>query len=305
MSDYTIVIPTYHREMFIWERGTLSFLNKMKIPKEKIRLFVANEEQEKLYRNSVPKNLYSGKIVIAQKGVVNVRNFIVKYFPENAYVISIDDDIEDIQYKKNKNDKKLLSVTSSQLKNLFINSYNIMKKSGSYIWGINVVSNPFMMQNKIVTSSGIIPAGFYGWINRKNMVNKIKNDSREDVERSIMYFKRDKVVIRYSFITFKTNMKNTEGGIQALMDKEKRNQLEDVFTKELMKRYPQYCCYHKPGGCRITLIRNRSNIQFKPVNVFSNKLTLAAILKSIIIKENKQKTKKNTRVKKRKTFKNI
>ena len=301
MSNYTIVIPTYHREMFIWERGTLSFLHKMKIPKEKIILFVANEEQEKLYRNSVPKNLYSGKIVIGQKGVVNVRNFIVKYFPENAYIISIDDDIEDIQYKINP--KKLRSVTPSQLKNLFINSYNIMRKSGAYIWGINVVSNPFMMQDKIVTSSGIIPAGFYGWINRKNMVNKIKNDSREDVERSIMYFKRDKVVIRYSFITFKTNMKNTEGGIQALMAKEKRNQLEDVFTKELMKRYPQYCCYHKPGGCRITLIRNRSNIQFKPVNVLSNKLTLTAIQKSIIIKENKQKTKKNTRVK-NKTVKN-
>jgi hypothetical protein len=303
MSNYTIVIPTYYREMFIWERGTLSFLHKMKIPKEKIILFVANKEQDKLYKNSVPKNLYSGKIVIGQKGVVNVRNFIVKYFPEDAYIISIDDDIEDIKYKINP--KQLRSVTPAQLKNLFINSYNIMRQSGSYIWGINVVSNPFMMQDKIVTSSGIIPAGFYGWINRKNMVNKIKNDSREDVERSIMYFKRDKVVIRYSFITFKTNMKNTEGGIQALMAKEKRNQLEDVFTKELMKRYPQYCCYHKPGGCRITLIRNRSNIQFKPVNVLSNKLTLTAIQKSIIIKENKQKTKKNTGVKKKKTFKNI
>ena len=124
MSNYTIVIPTYHREMFIWERGTLAFLHKMKIPKKKIILFVANKEQEKLYKNSVPKNLYSGKIVIGQKGVVNVRNFIVNYFPENAYVISIDDDIEDIQYKINP--KKLRSVTSSQLKNLFINSYNII-----------------------------------------------------------------------------------------------------------------------------------------------------------------------------------
>lgn len=301
MINYTIVIPTYHREIFIWERGTLAFLKKMKIPKEKIILFVANQEQEKLYRNSVPKKLYSGKIVIAKKGVVNVRNFIVNYFPENAYVISIDDDIEDIQYKMNP--KQLRSVTPVQLKNLFINSYHIMKQSGAYIWGINVVSNPFMMQDKIVTSSGIIPAGFYGWINRKNMVNKIKNDSREDVERSIMYFKRDKVVIRYSFITFKTNMKETSGGIQALMAKEKRNKLEDLFTKELMKRYPNYCCYHKPGGCRITLIRNRSSIQFKPLNVLSKKLFLRTIQKSIIIKENKQKTKKNKRLK-NKTIKN-
>ena len=70
-----------------------------------------------------------------------------------------------------------------------------------------------------------------------------------------------------------------------------------------MKRYPQYCCYHKPGGCRITLIRNRSNIQFKPLNVLSNKLSLAGIQKSIIIKERKQKTKKNKRLK-NKTVKN-
>jgi hypothetical protein len=259
MINYKIVIPTYKRSETI-KNGTLLFLKRNNIPKNKIILFVANEQEKQNYKKYVPLNMYSGKIVIGVLGIMQQRNYIVKYFPENAYLISIDDDINDILINKttNKKNGELCSISPNQLKYLFNSSYHLMKQNGAYIWGINLVSNPFMMSHKINTNLGIIPAGFYGWINRHSMVNKIYNSSREDVERSIMYFNKDQIIIRYMFITFKTNMRTNPGGIQANMNTKTRYVMEDKSTKKLKKMYSKYCCHDKVGGIRINLYRNKS-----------------------------------------------
>ena len=233
MNNYIIVIPTYKRHKHIWQKGTLKFLQKYKIPKNKIVLFVANKTEKKIYERSIPKNMYSGEIVVGKKGINNQRKFIAKYYPEGKYIISIDDDIEDILIKVNS--KKLESIGKQGLVNLFNDSYKLMKKNNAFIWGINVVSNPFMMQDKISINLGIIPAGFYGFINRHNVLNKINNDTREDIERSIIYFNKDDIILRYMYITFKTNMKTFEGGIQANVNTKRREELEDKATIELKK----------------------------------------------------------------------
>ena len=263
-KKYKIVIPTYKRHNLISEKGTLSFLKKNNIPKDRIILFVADKEEKEIYKKNVHKNLYSGKIIIGIKGILNQRNFIINYFPRGEYIISIDDDIQDILIK---NENKLRSIKKKELIYLFENSYNVMKESKANIWGINMVTNPFMMQEKISTNLGIIPAGFYGWINNPKMINKIKNDSREDVERSVMFFDKDNAIIRYMNITFKTVMKKTEGGIQALMSQKKRHQMEDLYTQQLKKRYPQYCCQEKDKGIRISLFRKKSKKKIKNINI--------------------------------------
>jgi len=259
MVNYVIVIPTYKRYNFI-KYGTLLFLKRNNIPKDKIILFVANNKEKNLYKKSVPITMYSGKIVVGVLGIMKQRNFIVKYFPENKYIISIDDDINDLLIKKttNKENGELCSILPRQLKYLINRSYYLMRKHNAYIWGISLVSNPFMMNHIINTNLGIIPAGFYGWINRHDMINKVDNSSREDVERSIMYFKKDKILIRYMFITFNTNMKTNVGGIQANMDNKKRYRMEDESTKELKRIYPEFCCNDKTGGIRINLYRKKS-----------------------------------------------
>ena len=65
------------------------------------------------------------------------------------------------------------------------------------------------------------------------------------------------------YITFKTNMKTFEGGIQANFNTKRREELEDKATIELKKRYPEQCCIDKPGGIRINLKRNKSKKSLK------------------------------------------
>lgn len=280
-QDYIIVIPTYKRHLLISsEKGTLYFFKQNKIPKENIILFVANEEEKELYKKHVPKKFYSGNIIIGEKGILNQRHFIMKSFPEGQYIISIDDDIQDVLIRTSSNPPKLRSIQKNELKYLIENSYLLLKESKSNIWGINMVSNPFFMRERISTSLGVIPAGFYGFINHRNRKNKIKNDSREDVERSILFFDKDNIIIRYLNITLKTLTRKTEGGIQALMSYQKRLQMEDLFTQELKEKYPKYCCSEKLTGIRITLTKKRSNIKINYFNIL-NKIDVETIRKNI------------------------
>ena len=94
-SDYVVAIPSYKRTNELINKS-LKTLKAGGVAASKIHIFVANEEERELYEKAVPKELY-GKIVVGVKGITNQRKFIVKYFPENKYVVSIDDDVEQIE----------------------------------------------------------------------------------------------------------------------------------------------------------------------------------------------------------------
>jgi 5,10-methylenetetrahydrofolate reductase len=114
---YVIAIPTYNREDII-SKKTLKTLLEGGVNKNKIYLFVANKEQYKLYYENVPKNMYK-EIIIGKLGITNQRKFISKYFPENQYIISIDDDVEELLILKDST-KLVLSLTNHSLKKILI-----------------------------------------------------------------------------------------------------------------------------------------------------------------------------------------
>lgn len=97
---YIIAIPTYQRTEDITKK-TLSVLKKYKIPKKKIYIFVANQTEKESY-TKVLKNNY--QIIIGKLGLGNQRNFIRNYFPEKTKIVSMDDDIEEINYLVNPSD---------------------------------------------------------------------------------------------------------------------------------------------------------------------------------------------------------
>jgi hypothetical protein len=92
--SYVIAIPTYNRPNECRDKTLTTLLNGG-INKNKIYIFVANKRQEKMYEEIIPKNMY-GEIVVGKLGITNQRKFISKYFPEGQYIISMDDDIEEL-----------------------------------------------------------------------------------------------------------------------------------------------------------------------------------------------------------------
>ncbi len=227
MVNYVIAIPTYNRVEEVTNKS-LNTLREAGIPKNRIHLFVANQQQYKLYEENVPKNLY-GKIIIGKKGITNQRIFIASYFPEGQYVISMDDDVEQFEILKG---EKLVKLTN--INEFFNDAYKLMKKEKIYIWGIYPVRNPFFMYKETTTDLRFIIGVTFGFIVRhdKDLKMSIKAETKEDYEQTILYFLKDGGVIRFNNVTVKTKF-NAPGGLGT--DRFERNKNAAEY---LVKKYP-------------------------------------------------------------------
>ena len=239
MVDYVVAIPTYNRADVVANKS-LQTLKNGNVSKNKIYLFVANKEEEKKYRDKVPKDLYH-KIVVGKLGITNQRKFISKYFPVGKYIVSMDDDVEELL--KMKNEKSFEKIRD--LNKFFIEAYHLLKKEGLYIWGIYPVRNPFFMKKKVSTDLKFIIGVLYGYINRKlkELEPSNQSETKEDYEQSILYYKKDGGVLRFNYITPKTKF-NAEGGLGT--DRFERNKNAANYLK---KQYPDIISiFHRKNG---------------------------------------------------------
>ena len=74
-SDWVIAIPSYKRHDIIMEKS-LSTFKEYKIPSSKITIFVADEEEKKLYEEAIPEGTVED-IVVGVLGMDKIRNFIL------------------------------------------------------------------------------------------------------------------------------------------------------------------------------------------------------------------------------------
>eukprot|EP00438_Fugacium_kawagutii_P000731 Skav220475 [mRNA] locus=scaffold591:18156:26333:- [translate_table: standard] len=99
--DYQVVVTKKKRfkdsnQPFILDH-TLGFLSREGIPKERVTLFVANDEEMNEYRRALEGSEWRDvRIQRSVPGVRDSRNFIYKFFPADTYVVSLDDDMEGI-----------------------------------------------------------------------------------------------------------------------------------------------------------------------------------------------------------------
>lgn len=184
-------------------------------PKDKIKIFVISEEYE-LYKNLNPEY----EIIVGVLGVANQRQFIKDYFEIGSEIVYMDDDITEIDVPN----------IEEFIKNAFIKCHELKAN----IWGIYPVYNPFFRKDKITTDLRFIIGCFYGIINTN--IEKVICNNKDDVERTIQYYKRDGIVIRYNNIGVKTKF-YAKGGLGLLKER------MPIIVKEvdyLELTYPEY-----------------------------------------------------------------
>jgi hypothetical protein len=256
-SDYVVAIPSYKRQNELINKS-LKTLKAGGVSANRIHIFVANNEERDIYEKEVPKELY-GKIVVGVKGITAQRKFIVKYFPENKYIVSIDDDVEQIE----KMDGPTKLVKIKNVDKFFRDGYDALKKHGLYIWGIYPVRNPFFMKPKVSTDLKFIIGVLRGFINRhsKDLEPSEGAETKEDYEQSILYFKKYGGVLRYNNVTTKTKF-NAPGGLGT--DRHERNKSAAEYLK---KTYSDLITifHRKNGMTEVRLARVKSNITMKNV----------------------------------------
>jgi len=237
--NYVVAIPTYNRSDVIANK-TLKTLIEGNVSKNRIYLFVANKSQYKLYEDALPKTMYN-KIIIGKIGITNQRNFISSFFPENQYIVSADDDIEELLLAKGPD--KLVKIKN--VNDFFNEAYKILKKEKLFIWGIYPVRNAFFMKPTITTDLRFIIGVLFGYINRHDtkLRPSPQSETKEDYEQSILYYKMDGGVVRFNYITAKTKF-HAEGGLGT--DRHERNKNAAEYLK---KKYPDIITiFHRDNG---------------------------------------------------------
>ena len=107
-----IVIPSYNRYNTI-NNKSLKVIYEAGYKPDMVDLFVADKEQYNLYKNVVHNDI---NIIIGKKGLKNIRDFIINYYPENTKLLCMDDDVEMIKMKNPNNDEP--SCFKNELLNL-------------------------------------------------------------------------------------------------------------------------------------------------------------------------------------------
>lgn len=258
---YVICIPSYNRPELCNDK-TLTMLKNNNLKKNSIFVFVANKNEQDRYEKILDKKLYN-KIILGKKGLVPQRQFVSEYFKQGQNIVFFDDDVVEVDLSLSKRFK------SGTLDYFFKSAFMDCKKYKSFLWGPYPVFNPFFRKPRpeLMTDLRFIAGPFFGIVNRPNL-NSIKltitkiNDQKEDVERTIRYFKNDGVVLRYDKIAVKTQYyasKSDYGTFQ-----ERKKPMEQA-AYNLFKAFPGFgiITKKKSGMTEFKLNKNPKSITKK------------------------------------------
>ena len=222
--DYVITVGSYRRLETLLTK-TIPVLEKYNIPKDKINIFVGNEEEYKVYSDAI-KDI---KIIVGVVGLQAYRNFISNYYPVGTYIVNMDDDIAEL-YQLGP-DGKLQPLKS--LEDIIIQGFNKCVEHHYSLWGIAPTYNGFFMSDKIHTDLKFCIGHLYGYINRRIMITIPYY--KDDYERSLENAVRDGGVIRFSGVSAKTKIGAT-GGISVKNSDRLQKNIKDC--EFLMEKYP-------------------------------------------------------------------
>lgn len=238
-KDYIICIPSYKRAETLKEK-TLATLDKYNIPVSKIYIFVADKDEEEIYRNTLEKGSYN-KIIVGVRGLSQVRNFIGDYFPKGKRLVQMDDDVKgflEFDEAKPRHEKPLVS-----LERIIQKGFSECDKAGARLWGIYPSANGFFMKDTVSTDLKYVVGCFFGIINPGTGANGLDiplgdvMSGKEDYYRTLRMYELDGTVVRLNFVAPKTAYYTEPGGLQTDPNRKKHH---EIAIKWLLKKYPDW-----------------------------------------------------------------
>jgi len=272
--NYKVIIPSYSRPDILCQK-TLSVCKKACFDFSQIYVFVL-EDQKCSYisaiKNAYPEDNLAIHIISANipPGLHIMRNYISRYFPDGENLLHMDDDIDDIlklfidesiydlkKASRYKLHSLLLSPPpppqpSLQLSppqitqqihpiiKIFNDAFNVLHENNIGLFGIYPVANGYFMKDlpEMTYDLRFCVGVLWGCINDHNVILSI--EEKEDVERTIIYYKIYGIVLRLNDITIKTKYYKTPGGMQTHKNRDDRSENAKKSCNYLLNKYPAY-----------------------------------------------------------------
>ena len=213
--DYQIAIPSYKRPETI-KKKTLKVLESYKIDPSRITIFVADENELVNYKKSLEDTPYKN-IVVGVHTIGAQRNFIEKYYPEGTKLVMFDDDVEEVQKKIS--EQKLGRLEDLE-KEFIIPGFEECEKAGAKTFGIYAASNAYFMKERVYTKLCYVIASMFGVIVEHDPFLERVTNHGEDYEYSIRQYVKNGAVVRFDYLTVKSNYYKEDGGLQTIRTKE-------------------------------------------------------------------------------------
>lgn len=204
MSEYVVAIPSYQRADTLGKR-TLQLLQAGKVPLARVRVFVANAAERDAYAAALPKGV---TIVVGVKGIAAQRDFIRRYFPLGAAVVSIDDDFTRI--RRLGPNGKLEDV--SDLHAMFKACFAELRRRKLTLWGLYPVDNTMFMSKlpAVTTDLRFVDGALNGFLNEHYPATRVRE--KEDVLLTLRAYTRHGGVLRFNHMTYNVS-RFSKGGL--------------------------------------------------------------------------------------------
>jgi hypothetical protein len=227
---FSIAIPSYKRAQLL-NNKTLKMLHDNGVDKSLINIFVVAEEYNE-YKNVLNSNYYN-EIIVGKATLIGQRNFIENYYLHDTKLLFLDDDVDSVDFSLS------IEFKSSTFTEFVVGMFKKADEVGSNIWSIYPVYNKFFRESKEewATCLNYLIGAFYGITNRPNHFPYLM-EQKEDVLRSIQYFKEDGIILRNNKVGFKTKYYGTDGGGMGTL--KSRLEAAEIAAKKLHELYPQY-----------------------------------------------------------------
>ena len=169
-------------------------------------------------------------------GLANQRVFISRSFPENARIVLLDDDIDNLKICKERRGQFAVCDSTGGLLRQFVTRGFEMCKTW-YIFGPNCcTSEECMHPQRVSRCAGLVSGSLFGYVNRHAARYHPATAQCEDQERSILHYISDKIVLRFQMIRVQTACLRNRGGLNSEGD---RTELLKRAAKRLARLWPE------------------------------------------------------------------
>jgi hypothetical protein len=233
-SDIRIAIPSYQRADQLPQK-TLAMFESYGVDPDIVTIFVANKRERDVYSQALQGCRYQ-HLVIAEKGMRQVRRFIQRYYREGQRVMNFDDDVNAILRK----DVNRLAPVEDLQAQVIQRGFDALKEHSAYLFGVYPVANAFFMKHRTAVGLFFCVGPCWGLITRHQeevSVSNLRNRPKEDYERTLRHYVMDGRVVRLDDITIRTRYHDRVGGCEEELTEEGNVR----SCQSLMEEFPNLC----------------------------------------------------------------
>jgi len=247
-DSYTICIPTYNRVDIFRKKTYAKIIQKYNLY-DRVMLLLQTDADEEAYTKAFPKLGF----MRTPPGLLQTVNYVAEWFPKGYRMIMMHDDITrllrvDSQYKRH-------TITDGD--RFFKSVFAKMKEQGCHLGGVYPCNYPLTMakQPEYTTDLRFIhdPLTF---LRNLQLQLQLQLQWKSDFERTIVYYKHDKKVLRMNHYTICTayNPKSDAGGIGHRDSTEEKKAVADFLS--VYGEYVKTVKTHKNGSTSMILHTN-------------------------------------------------